>query len=616
MPSSTRGSTHRSRRSRHRSFASALVVSAFLLALFATSASATEAAFSFAFGSNGTGDGQFKTPKGSAVDKEGNLWVADSGNKRVQRFYGSSGEFISKFVGVGGAAGIAIDSSGNLLVTDTINSRVQKFNSKGELLSSFGTAGSGNGQFNNPEAIAIDSGGNIWVVDTGNNRVQKFNASGVYQSKFGSAGSENGQLSGPSGIAIDAAGSLWVTDTGNNRLQKFSAAGTYLSKFGTLGSGNGQLSAPSGNVAIDSGGMLWVTDTGNNRVQEFTPSGSYYWQFGSKGSGEGQFTSPRGVSVDSAGSLFVTDQGNSRVQKWSRPPAVPTNLELPVVSPSTPHVGTLMSTTNGTWTGSPDNYGYQWYRGGTAISGATQATYTTSEADLGSTLSVKVTAIDSESSETGNATSKATATVAIVPRIWYACKTGVEGGTHYEDPACTKESAKGAFAWSAFPYSVPTAFKAKNTGSLVINATVSGIAIEVSCSTQESAGELENTKAGGGGVLPGGLKFTGCTVLKPSNCTIFNPFEIAVEGEDWEYEAKAALKLQVEFAFTLQGSKCGLSGTTVSTSGIVIAKMNNATSSIEFFAAGSKLMWALKPVTIVGTTKLETGAGEAVSLQP
>lgn len=277
--------------------------------------------FDFPFGSKGSGNGQFSSPTGIATDAQGNAWVADTSNNRVQQF-NPKGEYLTKFGSLGSGngqfyapSGIAIDSKGNIWVVDSGNNRVQQFNSKGEYITKFGSLGSGNGQLNFPTGIAIDSEGNLWVADWGNNRVQKFNSSGGYIAKFGTKGSSNGQLESPSGIAIDSGGHLWVADFGNNRVQEFNSSGEYVSKFGTKGSGNGQLESPA-SLVINSQGNLWVTDSANNRVQKFNPKGEYLTKFGAKGTGIGQFESPRGIALDPAGDLMVTDTNNNRVQKF------------------------------------------------------------------------------------------------------------------------------------------------------------------------------------------------------------------------------------------------------------------------------------------------------------
>jgi DNA-binding beta-propeller fold protein YncE len=284
-------------------------------------------AFSFAFGAKGSGNGQFSEPSSLAADAEGNLWVTDYLNDRVQKF-NSKGEYLSQFGSFGTGNGqfnlpeaIAIDKESNLWVVDRSNYRVQKFNSKGEYLSQFGSFGTGNGQLNAPSGIAIDTEGNLWVTDYKNKRVQKFNSKGEYLSQFGTTGSGNGQFSLPQGSgAFDAAGNFWITDTGNNRVEEFNSKGEYLSQFGSLGSGNGQLSGPRG-IVVSPSGNLWVNDKGNNRVEKFNSKGEYLGQFGTAGSGNGQLSAPKEIAIDKAGSLWVVDTGNNRVQKWVVPSA-------------------------------------------------------------------------------------------------------------------------------------------------------------------------------------------------------------------------------------------------------------------------------------------------------
>jgi tripartite motif-containing protein 71 len=289
--------------------------------------------FNSKFGSKGTGNGQFggAGPEGIAIDNEGDIWVSDTYNGRLQEF-SPTGTFQRVISSKGSAQGqlgepTAIDAGpeGNLWVTDRQNNRVSSFRSQadqnlGAFVSQFGSLGSGEGQFNHPDAIDVDTKGNVWVGDRSNGRVEHFNSSGEYISEFGSPGSGQGQFSFayPMGIASDTKGTLWITDVGNNRIQKWMLPPEvpgYGRSFGTAGSGDGQLQSP-GDVAIDANGNFWVVDKANNRIEQFNSKGEYLAKFGGYGTGNGQFNRPTAIAIDPQGNLWVTDAGNNRLQKF------------------------------------------------------------------------------------------------------------------------------------------------------------------------------------------------------------------------------------------------------------------------------------------------------------
>ncbi|MBI5229417.1 PKD domain-containing protein, partial [Candidatus Micrarchaeota archaeon] len=220
-------------------------------------------------GGLGTGDGKFNFPQGIAIDSNNFVYVADSGNHRVQKFYpnmtflgwwgkdsnGSIGwhKPSSLVVSVSGSEegafnwpiGIAVDSAnGFVYVADSNNNRIQKFSLNGDFVSSWGTGGTGAFKF--LEGLAVDSSGNVYAADAGNNRIQKFSSSGNFLGWLGrdSDGSNgwhspgsgkapaHGTLSGdfnwPTGIAVDSNGFIYVADTGNSRSQKLHSNGTPL----------------------------------------------------------------------------------------------------------------------------------------------------------------------------------------------------------------------------------------------------------------------------------------------------------------------------------------------------------------------------------------------------
>ena len=91
----------------------------------------------------------------------------------------------------------------------------------GTFVTTWGSSGTGDGQFNAPLGVATDGNGNVYVADTNNNRIQKFDASGTFLATWGIAGSGNGQFSDPTGVATHGSGDVYVADAGNNRIQKF-----------------------------------------------------------------------------------------------------------------------------------------------------------------------------------------------------------------------------------------------------------------------------------------------------------------------------------------------------------------------------------------------------------
>jgi len=286
--------------------------------------------FNFSFAEEGSGNGQFKQPNlGIATDAEGNVWVADTENNRVEKF-NPKGEYMSQFgkegAGSGefkGPKGLAIDASGNIWVVDSGNDRVQKFSPKGEYLAKFGEKGSGEGQFNSPAGIVFYNG-IFFVVDSGNNRVQRFSSSFKFLDQEGKEGTGNGEFKSPTGVAV-VASMIWVTDTGNNRVQKFNSISlNYASKFGEEGTGEGKFKSPTG-IVSDFQGRLWVADSGNNRIEKFNKEGEYQDQIGEEGAGAGQLGNPTGLATPNAQKLLILDTGNSRVENWTvkaEPPSI------------------------------------------------------------------------------------------------------------------------------------------------------------------------------------------------------------------------------------------------------------------------------------------------------
>jgi streptogramin lyase len=282
-------------------------------------------AFVGKWGSGGTGDGQFNTPGGLALDGEGNLYVADVRNNRVQKF-DSKGTFLRKWGSYGPGDGqfaypqdVAVDSSGNVYVADgaqNINNRVQKFDSEGDFLKNWGSLGTAEGQFNAVRGVTVDAQDHVYVTDAGNCRIQKFDSGGGFLGKWGSCGTGVGQFNNPFGIDVSSEGDVYVAEFNNNRIQRFDGDGLPRGMWGSNGSGNSQFVNPS-RAEVDSMGNVYVTDTDNHRVQKFDAQGNFIAKWGSYGSCDGQFNEIYGIAVRSPRVVYVADHWNHRIQKFA-----------------------------------------------------------------------------------------------------------------------------------------------------------------------------------------------------------------------------------------------------------------------------------------------------------
>jgi DNA-binding beta-propeller fold protein YncE len=171
-------------------------------------------------------------PAGVAIDRENRfLYVADTGNDVVDVFDADSYKLLRR-IGKPSTKhdqtdpgtfslpeGVAVDKDGNVYVADTLNDRVEIFDADGEFISTFGKNGDGPADFERPKGIAIDCDGHIWVVDAGQNVVKVFTPQGRLLICIGGQGAYPGQFNGPWGIAIDASNRVIVSETLPGRVQ-------------------------------------------------------------------------------------------------------------------------------------------------------------------------------------------------------------------------------------------------------------------------------------------------------------------------------------------------------------------------------------------------------------
>ena len=188
--------------------------------------------------------------------------------------------------------------------------RVVILNKEGELIKSFGSRGSEDGQFNDPCGVDIDEEGRIIVVDTLNHRIQVFDNDGSFLHSFGSKGSSEGQFDGPSGVVVDRDGNIVISELGNHRIQVMDIEGNFIRCFGTFGSGDSQLNSPDC-LDVDGEGRIVVCDRGNRRVSVFEKDGTFLFSFG-----EDHMKNPIGVVIDSFGTIIVSDSDKKSIGLW------------------------------------------------------------------------------------------------------------------------------------------------------------------------------------------------------------------------------------------------------------------------------------------------------------
>jgi DNA-binding beta-propeller fold protein YncE len=307
--------------------------------------------------------GMFKNPQDIAVDSEGNVYVADTGNHRIQKFT-SEGEFLMAWreetKRINGSEiiqsssplaiktgewlainlldglkivfsrdvseiesflnndfqpiGIALDPQDNVYVTCGFPYHINKYTSEGTLSQQWASYGNSDKQFNAPIRIARGKSGNLYVTDMLNHRVSKFTADGQII-QWGKSENGEDQFFFPTGIATDTEENVYVVDTGNVRIQKFKANGEFITQWSGLNlfSDNGFLGATA--IAIDKNNNVYVVDSLQKRIHKFTSEGELIKIFGDEL--ESEFNLPLGITVDNNNNLYVVDINNHNIKQFT-----------------------------------------------------------------------------------------------------------------------------------------------------------------------------------------------------------------------------------------------------------------------------------------------------------
>jgi len=313
----------------------------------------------------------FANPFGAAVDKAGNVYVADTYNHTIRKItptgvvatLAGNATHSGTNDGVGAAArfyspeGVTVDTNGNVYVADTYNHAIRKITPTGVVTTLAGSPtlhGTNNGagsaaQFYYPYGVAVDTNNNVYVADTGNHTIRKITLpDGSVTTLAGLAlvsGTNNGtgtaaRFYNPFGVTAGTNGNVYVADTYNHTIRQITPAGVVSALAGlptVSGTNNGtgstaKFNYPTG-VAVEIAGNLYVADYGNQTIRKVTAAGAVTNVAGMAGvsgytNGTGsaaRFNQPSGVAVDGNGNVYIADYGNCLIRKMTSA-AVVTNF--------------------------------------------------------------------------------------------------------------------------------------------------------------------------------------------------------------------------------------------------------------------------------------------------
>lgn len=266
-------------------------------------------------------------PWGVAVTSEGKIVVVDNNGWNGLHIFDQDSSLLNSFVRSTNwfvsippkdecyePRGVALDQNGNIFLVDGRNHRIQKFKPDGTFLYTKGSYGKDEPlHFNDPVGIAVNTLGEVYVCDRRNHRIQVLSASLMFLREFGRYGDGPEEFHFPLDVDFDSAGHIYIADCGNFCIKELTPEGRFVRRIGCEGFGQGEFKHVS-SICIDRDDFIYAADRVKNCITIFDPSGNFVMQFGTHGEEDGKFVEPLGIAVSLHGHVYVSDSYNGRVQ--------------------------------------------------------------------------------------------------------------------------------------------------------------------------------------------------------------------------------------------------------------------------------------------------------------
>ncbi len=229
----------------------------------------------YTFGKAGSGKGELKNPVGLDLAGRDTVYIADTGNRRIQVFDARGRYRRGIDLTAWDARPVEVTVAENvhrLYVSDAKHHQILCFNTNGDFKFAWGEYGKAPGEFKYPGPACVDKKGNLFVVDILNGRIQVFDPDGKHSRLLGRLGIVPGRLFRPKGIVIDPQSRIFVSDSYTGIVQVFNRTGGLV---GILSRGTSQwlrLTSPIG-MAFDKGGRFYIVQAHLNRVSVYRMMG-------------------------------------------------------------------------------------------------------------------------------------------------------------------------------------------------------------------------------------------------------------------------------------------------------------------------------------------------------